>query len=143
MDSVLAVESPGDSWDHPDLLASIDNICSSHFRINKRDDEPPLSNSYPFLPHHSANLTQQPSAPQTDLSSLPITKEKPAFHPSPPKLRSEGFSQFGSRLRGSSSQPGSKDLADLPTYKKPGSHKRTQKIWNQRKDIPNSYWEWI
>ena len=136
MDSFPSVESPGDPWDHPDLLASIDDLCTTHFRLNKRADAPPLSNSCPILPPHSANLTHLSFAPQTDIPSQPLSKETPANLHTLPKQGPEGFTQIETRLRGSFSQPGSKFLEDSPTFKKPGFRKRTQNIWKPKRRHP-------
>ena len=35
-----SVGGSGDPWDHPALLASIDDLCSAHFRTTNRSDNP-------------------------------------------------------------------------------------------------------
>jgi len=132
----IAVESLGDPWDHPEILASIDNLCSNNFCLNKRADELPMLNSSPTLPPHSANLNHLSAAPLNDASSQPLFEEAQANSPTFPKRRLEGSTQFETGYRGSLTQPGSKFLEDMPSLKKPCLHKHPQKVWKPKRRHP-------
>jgi hypothetical protein len=62
----------GDPWDHPALLAKIDDLCSSHFQ-NKKTDAPMGLRPGPTAPAPATQSFTQPVPPasfETDLNTF-------------------------------------------------------------------------
>jgi hypothetical protein len=63
----------GDPWDHPAILASIDDLCSTHFRNTKRSVPPTKPIPGSTLPPTSTNLFSRPSSPNNTGSTAQAT----------------------------------------------------------------------
>jgi hypothetical protein len=126
----------GDPWDHPDFLASIDNLCSRHFHFKNRSDTNPLLNSRPKNPLYSASLTQLSAAPGNVETSLSFLEGAPASSPDKLKRSHEGLTQFGTGIGGRTSQPGSRISDVSPAHKVSGFRKRPQKVWKPKRKHP-------
>jgi hypothetical protein len=86
--------SLGDPWDHPELLASIDDLCNNHFRFNNRSGALPHLNSRPTQPTTSANLTPLSASPASVETSQTFLEEAQASSPGKLKRSYEGTEQL-------------------------------------------------
>jgi hypothetical protein len=57
--------SMGDPWDHPTLLASIDDLCNNHFRTSRRSVAPVHLIPGPTQPSTATNPITQSVSPAT------------------------------------------------------------------------------
>jgi hypothetical protein len=134
--------SLGDPWDHPELLASIDDLCNNHFRTTSRSGVPLHLNSRPTQPTTSANLTPLSVSPATvETTSQTFLEE--ARSPGKLKRSFEGIELHDRGYGVRSFQPGSRNSDGTPSFKNPGIRKQRKRFGNQNEDIPSSYLEWI
>jgi hypothetical protein len=130
MEHSLSPENPGDPWDHPEVLASIDELCSKHFHSIKSAAAPPPPFSRPFLPSKSASTSHLSATSPTHLPSLSLVDKPPTVSPLPSAAKFTTGSQLF--------EPPThhKPLQHSTPHKNPGSQKRTQKVWKPKRKHP-------
>jgi hypothetical protein len=114
----------GDPWDHPTILASIDDLCSTHFRNTKQSVTP--TNLIPGSTHPptSTNLFSWPSSPNNTGSTAQATLEGARLLD---KLKKgvDSSDRQKCELGERRSLPGQTPI-------KKGIHKRRQKVWKPK-----------
>jgi hypothetical protein len=126
----------GDPWDHPEFLASIDNLCSKHFRFKNRSDTFPPLNTRPKNPLCSASLTQLSADPEIGKTPPSLLERVSASSSDKLKSSHEDLTLLGTGFGGRTSQPGSRFSELPPFHKVSGFRKRTQKVWKPKRKHP-------